>query len=111
MFEYSLNQTELVRDALVPVEQIHAPVLLLSGKSDSMWPSSKMGDLVVQRLAKAHHPFEYRHVAYDDAGHCSINRCYDSVPSEGDHNAVNGMRRELLQFLGRYLKSEESSRP
>jgi dienelactone hydrolase len=111
MYEYSLNQIKRVQDAIVPVERIHAPVLLLSGKSDSLWPSSRMGDLVVQRLAMANHPFEYRHVSYEKAGHCSINRCYDSVPSAGDRDAVKGMRDELFQFLRRYLKPNESVRP
>lgn len=107
MYEQSLTQSSRVDDARIPVEKIHAPVLLLSGKADSIWPSSVMGDLVVQRLAKANHPFEFHHVAYDGAGHCSINRCYDSVASDGDRNAVQAMRRELFLFLDRHLVSDE----
>lgn len=109
MYEQSLTQTSRVDEARIPVEKIHAPVLLLSGKADSMWPSSVMGDLVVQRLAEANHPFEFRHVAYDGAGHCSINRCYDSVASDGDRNVVQAMRRELFLFLGHHLLSNKVS--
>lgn len=104
MYEHSLDQRERVRSALIPVERIKAPVLLFSGKDDSLWPSSKMGDLVMERLAKAKHPYEYRHVAYDNAGHCSLNRCYDSVASSGDRTAVEGMRRQLMEFLDRHLQ-------
>jgi dienelactone hydrolase len=111
MYEQSLSQGERVADALIPVEKIRAPVLLLSGKADSMWPASAMGDLVVQRLSQAKHPFEHRHVIFEDAGHCSINRCYDSVALDGDRRAIEGMRRELLDFLGRHLGSSEEGRP
>lgn len=108
MYEQSLKQRQRVRAALIPVERIRAPVLLLSGRADSMWPSSKMGDLVIQRLAKAKHPYEYRHIAYDMAGHCSINRCYDSVPSAGDGIAIDDMRRQLFEFLHRHLRSKQN---
>lgn len=111
MYEFSLKQQERVREALIPVERIRAPVLLLSGKADSMWPSSKMGDLVIQRLTKAKHPYEHRHIAYDNAGHCSINRCYDSVPSAGDGIAIEDMRRQLMEFLDRHLRSRQKTRP
>jgi hypothetical protein len=32
-----------------------------------MWTSSKMGDLIMRRLAKAKFPYEFRHVAYNNA--------------------------------------------
>jgi dienelactone hydrolase len=111
MYEQSLKQRQRVRAALIPVERIRAPVLLLSGKADSMWPSSKMGDLVIQRLAKSKHPYEHLHIAYDKAGHCSINRCYDSVPSAGDGIAIEDMRRQLIEFLYRHLRSKQQTRP
>jgi dienelactone hydrolase len=111
MYEQSLKQRQRVRAALIPVERIRAPVLLLSGKADSMWPSSKMGDLVIQRLAKAKHPYEHLHIAYDKAGHCSINRCYDSVPSAGDGIAIEDMRRQLIEFLHRHLRSKQQTPP
>lgn len=111
MYEHSLKQYDRVRDALIPVEQIHAPILLLSGKADSMWPSSAMGDLIMQRLDRAKHPYEHRHVAYENAGHCGINRCYDHAPLSGDQAAVDDMRRQLIQFLDRHLYSEQHARP
>lgn len=110
MYEHSLNQHERVRDALIPVEQIHAPILLLSGKADSMWPSSRMSDLVIQRLDKAKHPYEYRHIAYSNSGHCGINRCYDTVSLDGDQIAVEDMRRQVFQFLDRNFPPKQDAR-
>lgn len=111
MYGHSLKQHDRVRDALIPVEQIHAPILLLSGKADSMWPSSAMGDLIMQRLDQAKHPYEHRHFAYENAGHCGINRCYDHVPLGGDQAATEDMRRQLIQFLNHHLLPKQDARP
>ncbi|MGA1990287.1 MAG: acyl-CoA thioesterase/bile acid-CoA:amino acid N-acyltransferase family protein [Bryobacteraceae bacterium] len=53
----------------IPVENIHGPVLLLSGKDDGIWPSSMMATRLMERLRRHGHPFEDRHLSYDGAGH------------------------------------------
>lgn len=106
MYTHSLNQHDRVRAALIPVERIGAPVLLLSGKSDKVWPASAMSDLVVQQLAAASYPYEVRHVAYDDAGHCSLSGCFGGGTSEGNRLAVEDLRRQVIEFLGRHLAAE-----
>ena len=111
MYEHSLMQSDRVKDALIPVERIGAPVLLFSGKADSMWPSTAMGDLIMQRLDERRFPYEHRHVSYENAGHCGLNRCYDHAPANGDQAAVKDMRRQLMQFLDRYLASKQDARP
>lgn len=65
----ALPMAEAHPDAIIPVERINGPVLLISGRDDAMWPSSAMSDMVVARLqAKGFsHPVE--HLAYADAGH------------------------------------------
>ncbi len=111
MYEQSLKQSDRVREALIPVERIHAPVLLLSGKSDSLWPSSAMGNLIMQRLDETKHPYEHRHSAYENAGHCGLIRCYDHVSLDGDPAATEDMRRQLIQFLDRHLVGGQRSMP
>lgn len=103
MYEYSLKQTDRVQKALIPVELIHAPILLLSGKKDSLWPSSAMGNLIMQRLDQAKPPYKHQHVAYESAGHCGLIRCYDHVSLDGDTAATEDMRRQLIQFLNDHL--------
>jgi hypothetical protein len=56
-------------------------------------------------------PYEHRHIAYENAGHWGINRCYDHAPLAGDQVAVEGMRQLLFDFLGRHLLSGASSQP
>jgi dienelactone hydrolase len=55
--------------ARIPVERMSAPLLLLSGQDDQMWPSALYAELVVRRLAERGHPHPYRHVSYPGAGH------------------------------------------
>ncbi len=109
MYDHSLNQQERLKESLIPVERIGAPVLLISGKADTMWPSSKMSDLVVQRLAQAKHPYEYRHIAYDGAGHCGINGCFGGGTPDGNQLAREDLRRQLMKFLARYLTPEQDA--
>ena len=106
MYEHSLKQEQRARDALIPVEKIRAPILLLSGKADSMWPSTAMADLIMRRLREGNFPYDYRHVAYENAGHCGLNRCYDHVHPAGDQVAVEDMRRQLFQFLDQHLRQK-----
>lgn len=55
--------------ATIPVERIGGPVLLLSGEDDAMWPSVRMGEMVMERLRAHDHPYPDRHLRYPGAGH------------------------------------------
>jgi len=44
-------------------------VLLLSGADDQMWPSAKMGEMVMQRLDEHDFPFRHEYLIYEGAGH------------------------------------------
>jgi dienelactone hydrolase len=53
----------------IPVEKIHGPILLISGKEDKVWPSARMCDQIVKRLEECKHPYPFKHLSYDHAGH------------------------------------------
>jgi len=59
----------LPADVFIPVEQTNGPILLVSGEGDAMWPASRMGHRIMERLAAHKHPFPSRHVHYPNAGH------------------------------------------
>jgi dienelactone hydrolase len=54
---------------LIPVENTNGSILLISGDEDRMWPSSRMGDQIVERLETHRHRFHFRHCRYPGAGH------------------------------------------
>jgi dienelactone hydrolase len=111
MYRRSLDQEQLVSRAMIPVESINAPILLLSGKQDTTWPSSLMGDMVVKRLRDHKFKFSYEHIAYDDAGHMIAARGGRAdIPAtrrggteDGNRIAQDDVERRMFAFLTRHL--------
>ena len=68
MFNAALDGP-LPPDVFIPVEQTNGPILLVSGDDDRMWPASRMGHQIMERLAAHNHPFTSRHLHYPNAGH------------------------------------------
>jgi dienelactone hydrolase len=81
LFETALA-APLPADAVIPVERTNGPILLISGDDDQMWPSARMGDRIMERLAAHHHPFRSRHCRYPGAGHLM---CPPGVPTSVLH--------------------------
>jgi len=64
-----LRDTRAVERATIPVEKTRGPILLVSGTDDHMWPSSALADIAMRRLETYHHPYPFRHLKYEGAGH------------------------------------------
>lgn len=58
-----------IAEAMIPVEQIDAPVLLLSATDDRRWPSAELAEIAADRLEARDHRHEVDHRAYEGAGH------------------------------------------
>lgn len=58
-----------LNQALIPVEEIDGPVLLLAGASDQQWPSAPLAALTINRLKRKNHPYPYGLRTFCDAGH------------------------------------------
>lgn len=116
LFEGGLEDVEAMEKAAIPVEKIRGPVLLISGREDRMWPSTRMSDLVIERLRKNNHPYKFTHLAYDGAGH-AIRKAYLPAAGtlatdafglggtmEGNARAQADSWPKVLQFLRESLK-------
>jgi dienelactone hydrolase len=55
--------------AAIPVADVDGPVLLVSGKQDSVWPSSDYAEQAATWLRDADHDWPVEHRRYPDAGH------------------------------------------
>jgi len=64
-----LRDAKAVERATIPVERTRGPILLVSGADDQMWPSSDLADIALRQLQAHRHPFPYRHLKYEGAGH------------------------------------------
>jgi uncharacterized protein len=69
---YQRSLAKAPPEAVIPVEQINGPVLLVSARDDKLWPSAAMGDAVIARLDRAKFRFAHTNLAYDNAGHAGF---------------------------------------
>ncbi|NBW12805.1 MAG: dienelactone hydrolase [Caulobacteraceae bacterium] len=59
-------------EARIAVENIHGPVMMISGQADGLWPSSRMANEVEQRLKDHHFAYPVANIAYPDVGHAAF---------------------------------------
>ncbi len=64
-----LLATEMNESNTIKVENINGPILLISAHEDVMWPSERMGNLIVNRLKNNDFKFTYHHEVYERASH------------------------------------------
>lgn len=69
LFEQALEDDVAVSKSTIPVERIRGPILLISGSDDRLWPSVRMSEMIRERLKAESHPFAFKHLAYEGAGH------------------------------------------
>ena len=59
-------------DAVIQVEKITGPILLISSKMDNMWPSEPAAEQIMKRLEDYDFPYSYQHLSYDYGGHMFV---------------------------------------
>jgi dienelactone hydrolase len=55
--------------ALIAVESIEGPVMVVAGGEDKLWPSATMAAQIAARLREHHHPYGDKALIYQSAGH------------------------------------------
>ncbi len=58
--------------AIIRAEDITGPILLISSKMDTMWPSSEAAEQVVGRLREKGFSYPYQHLNYDYGSHLFV---------------------------------------
>ena len=59
-------------DAVIRVENTTGPILLISSKLDTMWPSELAAEQIMARLKEHNFPYEFRHLSYDHGSHLFV---------------------------------------
>lgn len=88
-FLHSMRDQAAVASVEIPVERINGPVLMISGKDDAMWPSTRLAEIARERLEKHGFRHPYRHLAYDGAGHM-IGTPYSPSTIVASRHALTG---------------------
>lgn len=69
LYTAALANEPAVRAAAIPIEQARGPVLLISGDDDRMWPSTRMAEMILDRLARHGRAEDATHISYSGVGH------------------------------------------
>jgi dipeptidyl aminopeptidase/acylaminoacyl peptidase len=67
--ELALADTSAVEAAVIAVENINGPILLLSGENDQVWPSAEMSVKVINRLINKGFSYPYQHIMVPNGNH------------------------------------------
>ena len=59
-------------DAVIPVEKIAGPILLISSKMDTMWPSVPAAKQIQKRLQTCRFPYPCQHLSYAYGSHLFV---------------------------------------
>lgn len=104
-----------LRRATIPVEETDAPILLVSGGSDPVWPCRRLSKIAVERLREHDFAHEFEHLTYDDAGHYitapylpKTDSVFGGTPA-GMVHADEGAWSAALEYLSKGLEPNESS--
>ena len=107
LFELSLTQTDAVEKAMIKVERINGPILILTGQEDTMCPSSQMGDMITNRLKENEFPHWYKHYAYENAGHTFSGKGLMGGTKYGNIKAKIDSKKRIFAFLSRLSGANE----
>lgn len=77
MYARSLRNEAAAQAARIPVEQIQAPVMLISGGEDQMWPAFAMASAIARDIKAARPDAQVEHLNYPEAGHLVLGRPFD----------------------------------
>ena len=104
-----LDDEAAVAAAVIPVERISGPLLLISGRDDQTWPSTYMSEQVVERFRRYSFSHPVTHLAYDDAGHAIGRPHFSTVNARGGTPEGNARARaqswaRMLEFLEAHLR-------
>ncbi len=92
---YDCALDDLDQNAVIDVENIQAPILLLSGRDDKLWPSERMANMIVETLTVADHQYPFLHKNYPAAGHWLVAPHLDP-----ESKGVSEQEMSAFDFLG-----------
>lgn len=73
MYLITINREKTVtEDALIPIEKIKAPILILSAVNDVIWPSYESGLYMEGYLKEKMFDYPYKHVAFKTMSHAML---------------------------------------
>jgi dienelactone hydrolase len=105
LFRSGLRNAGAVARATIPVDQIHRPVLLISGGDDHVWPAKEMAEAIVARMKERGSQHAAEHIHYPSAGHLLR---YPHLPTTARDSWHRHLRGARYSFGGSALADAEA---
>ncbi len=96
-------------DAMIPVELVRGPILLIAAGADQVWPSAAMSEAIAHRLRANRHPFGDQLLKYPDAGH-SLGYLIPALPAELLHADITDEDPDKVARADAWPKSLQFAR-
>ncbi|TVQ49010.1 MAG: hypothetical protein EA362_05095 [Saprospirales bacterium] len=94
LYNCALDDPESM-ESFIKAENINAPILLLSGGDDKLWPSERMANMLIERLEAKDFSNEVIHLNYPKAGHWLL-----APHIQGNANHPQLQNQQMFDFLG-----------
>lgn len=65
---------EIIPESIINISKIKAPILMLSSKKDSVWPSYDSAVYMNNKLKETNFSYPYKHIAYENISHALLTK-------------------------------------
>jgi len=102
------KEKDITAESIIPFWNIKAPILILSAKNDTVWPSYDSAVYMENRLNETNYAYMHKHVAYENMSHALVTELpliYKLAFKAERNNASKckedreAMKRELLEWV------------
>lgn len=71
LMEYNAGK-DVTEASIIPVENINGPVLLISTRADTVWPSAEQAEVIAETLRAQDFPYEVKSLTYEHVSHFTL---------------------------------------
>lgn len=76
----AFNTGKVVKpESVIPIEKVHAPILIQTLQCDTVWPSQESGEKLVQRLKENGFSYPYKLTCYEHMSHMMMEYCGSEI--------------------------------
>ena len=99
---------EVTPESLIAIEKIKAPILFLSSRNDTVWPSYESAVYMENKLNEINFPYEHKHVAYENMSHALLTKLpliyklafkAERENAQGCKRDRESLKKELLDWV------------
>ena len=99
---------DITSESMIPIANIKAPILMLSSKNDTVWPSYDSATYINNKLNEIGYPYRHKHVAYENMSHALVTELpfIYKIAFKAERKNAKGckkdrerMKNELLEWV------------